>query len=96
MRHIGWVVADCTLKAEEQTQLSHRAERGCQSFDGFTGGIQSLYRRVQDLSTQEVPPCPKQSQTDHHQSENRIMWSTAEHASQSLQMYYIICIFGRS
>lgn len=92
-RHIDWVLANCTLKAEEQTQLFHRAEGGQQN---FTGGIESLYKKVQDLLTQEVPPDPKQSQTGHHQSENRIMWSTAEHASQSLRMCKIIHIFGRN
>lgn len=35
-------------------------------------GIQSLSKKVQDLLTQEVPPRPTQSQTGHHQSENRI------------------------
>lgn len=79
----GRVLADCTLKAEEQTQLFHRVERGQHSSNGFTGGIQSLYKKVQNLLTQEVPPCPKQSQTGH-QSENRVMWNTEEHASQSL------------
>lgn len=58
----GRVLADCTLKAEEQTQLSHRAERGQHSWNGFTGGIQSLHKKVQNLLTQEVPSCPKQSQ----------------------------------
>lgn len=87
--------ADCTLKAEEQTQLSQRAERGQHSWNGFTGGIQSLHKKVQNLLTPEVPPCSMQSQKGH-QSENRAMWNTAEHASQRQQMCKTIHIFVRN
>lgn len=69
------------LKQKSKTSFPTGLERGQQSFNGFAGGIQSLYDRVQDLLTPVVPPCLKQSQPGHQQSENRIMQSTAEHPS---------------
>lgn len=87
----GRVLADCTRKAEKQTQLLHRVERGQYSLHGFTGGIQSLYKKVQNLLTQEDPPCPKQSQTGH-QSENTEMWNrTFKSKPTKVQNHTHIC-----
>lgn len=53
-RHIDWGLAERTLKAEEQTQLFQRVERGQQCFNGFTGGIQSVLKATRLVDSRSV------------------------------------------